>query len=90
MSSDVTYPTILLFQCVYVQCAQGASRLLFCVVGLFVQCVGLSAASSLELLFTYFANHYWWSGEGWDALESLFSLKPPSLGDREGSVCLLL
>lgn len=55
-------------------------------VRLAVQCVGLSAASSLELLFTYLAEHYWWSREGWDALDSIFSLEPPLLAKRDGSV----
>lgn len=67
---------------------KGVLLLLFRIVGLVVQCVGLSAASSLDLLFAYLANHYWWSGEGWDALDSIFSLEPPSLGEREGSVLL--
>ena len=51
-----------------------------------VQCVGLSAASSLELLFVYLAEHYWWSREGWDALDTFFSLEPLSLDKRDGSV----
>ena len=50
------------------------------------QCVGLSAASSLDLLFAYLANHYWWSGEGWDALVAFFSFGLPSLSTADGSV----
>lgn len=53
---------------------------------LVVQCVALSAASSLELLFAYLTDHYWWSVEGWDALVDFFSLQLPSLTNRDGSV----